>query len=124
VAELTFPGAGAGDSATPPGVALDIDIKNKLKISGQNLAATSLTITHANGLFSGGFTLKDPHWSKPAPNIWPRKTSFKGVILRHGGSWIGCGAYMLPDLPIDDPRFNPLQIRSGQARLHQLIPVP
>lgn len=115
-AELRFAGAGVEGSSIIPDVTVSITANNRAIPSViQNPAGVKLKTTPAKGLFSGSFTLKDPHWEKPAPAVWPRKSSYQGIILRNGEAFTGHGYFLLPQLPAANPKTNPPDILSGQV---------
>ncbi len=113
-ADLLFAEAGLDDSATDPSVFVAIGASNFL-LPQVTPAAVSLSASNSKGLFSGSFTLLDPHWSLPPPAVWTRKVPFEGIIIRIGSSFSGRGHFLLPQIPITNPRASPPPIYSGQT---------
>lgn len=111
--EMTFGAAGVEDSETKPDVQLVMDGKGVLKPGAPNDGKVSFKPDAAKAVFSGGITLDDPHWDKPAPARWPRKSAYQGVIIQRGGTYTGHGYFLLPQMPVTDPKTTP--VLSGQV---------
>jgi hypothetical protein len=120
-ATLSFLEGGLGASRRNPDINLTIGDKNKLLLQSSE-AFTKLTVAVPNGVISGSFILDDPDPSKPPPAkevILKRTVNFHGVLVNDGGTQVGEGLFLLPQLPdgVTTPTTSP--ILSGKVVLEK-----
>ena len=115
VAQLRFAAGGIENSETLPDIDLHLDERLRLTLATPNPGLVSFKSDAAKAVFSGGFSLSDPHWSKPAPARWTRKPAYQGILLQTGSTYTGHGYFLLPQLPEADPKTTP--VLSGQVLL-------
>lgn len=113
--QLYFAAADIESSETQPDASMSIDNKNAIKIEAGKAAIVSLKSDSTKATFNGTFKLSDPHWSKPAPARWPREVDYQGIIVLLPQGYRGYGYFLLPAIPIVDPKITPPQIQSGQV---------
>ena len=115
VAQLRFAAGGIENSETLPDIDLHLDERLRLILATPNPGLVSFKTDAAKAVFSGGFSLSDPHWSKPAPARWTRQPAYQGILLQTGSTYTGHGYFLLPQLPETDPKTAP--VLSGQVLL-------
>lgn len=115
VAQLRFAAAGIENSETLPDIDLHLDERLRLILATSNPGLVSFKTDAAKAVFSGSFSLSDPHWSKPAPARWTRKPAYQGILIQTGSTYTGHGYFLLPQLPETDPKTAP--VLSGQVLL-------
>jgi M6 family metalloprotease-like protein len=113
--QLYFAAADIESSETQPDASMSIDNKNVIKIEAGKAAIVSLKADSAKATFNGTLKLSDPHWNRPAPARWPREVNYQGIIVRLPQGYRGYGYFLLPAIPIVDPKITPPQIQSGQV---------
>jgi hypothetical protein len=113
--QLYFAAADIESSETRPDASMIIDNQNAIKIAAGKTAIVSLKSDSAKATFNGTFKLSDPHWSKPAPARWLREVDYQGIIVLLPQGYRGYGYFLLPAIPIVDPKITPPQNRSGQV---------
>ncbi len=113
---LRFSEAGLAQSLTQLGeVSVLVDPGNRV-IPAPHTASVTLKAVPAKGHFNGRFTLIDFHWQKPAPAAWRRRVAYQGLIVPYAdGTFRGHGFFLLPQLPLADPRQQPPLVLSGQV---------
>jgi len=117
---LSFHSASLEVSATNPNRLLGFNAKGRLLTSPASAHPTTFNYQSRTGLFSGHFLLSDPHWEKPEPATWQRKVRYQGVTISRSAESlhpVGSGYFLLPQLPILNPKSNPPPILSGKVRL-------
>lgn len=113
---LRFSGGGLEESVTQPNLTFTIGLNNRVTIMpAENPGLATFKPQPSKGLFNGSFRLTDPHWEKPAPAMWPRQSTFQGIIVPTDGAHSGFGYFMLPALPIANPKTQPPDILSGEV---------
>lgn len=115
VPHLYFAAAGIEASETQPDTSLSIDSKNVIKIAPAKAGIVTLKSDSAKASFNGTLKLSDPHWSKPAPARWPREVGYQGIIVRLPEGYRGFGYFLLPAIPVVDPKITAPQNHSGQV---------
>ena len=83
-----------------------------------NPQSVRLSLTGADGRFSGSFSFRDPHpWTATKPVI-VRTATFRGLIIQRSGLQQGIGYFTLPRLPEDEiESVTATPILSGKAEL-------
>lgn len=113
---LRFFGGGLEASATNPDFTFTVGLENRVTIvSMGNPGLATFKPIPAKGWFSGHFNLVDPHWDMPAPATWLRRPSYQGIIIQSEGDYHGVGYFLLPALPVANPKTNPPEIMSGRV---------
>jgi ELWxxDGT repeat protein len=83
-------------------------------------AEVTLRGSAATGSIQGKFLLRDPHWERPLPAVWTRQVSYHGQIVRHpDGKYRGHGYFLLPQLPVINPRLQAPPVLSGWVLLER-----
>jgi hypothetical protein len=130
-AQLSFADGGLTSAAIKPNVAaFDILAKNVAKLpialSAENPGSVKLTgLSATTGLFTGTFVLEDPELRTASAFVGKklkRTVNFAGILTQDGGSSIGAGHFLLPELPRDtNPATTPTnsQILSGSVLMQK-----
>jgi hypothetical protein len=88
-----------------PNVSLSVDLKNKLIVDAGTTTKFTL-VTPTTGFFSGSFSLTDDTLRTIAPVgplVVTRPSTFQGVMVREGNTYVGYGYFTLPKLPTNSP---------------------
>jgi autotransporter-associated beta strand protein len=91
--------------APAPNVSLSVDLKNKLIVDAGTTTKFTL-VTPTTGFFSGSFSLTDDTLRTIAPVgplVVTRPSTFQGVMVREGNTYVGYGYFTLPKLPTNSP---------------------
>jgi alpha-tubulin suppressor-like RCC1 family protein len=114
MAQLLFSEGGLSFSVTQPNVGVSSDATHRI-VPRSTAARVSLRTKLSQAAFSGRFELTDPHWNLPPPAQWIRRVPFQGMIILSQGHYSGHGYFLLPQLPLSDPRANPPPTWSGKV---------
>jgi ELWxxDGT repeat protein len=122
IAQLAFSEGGLSFSTSDPSVGVSTDATNEIRLRLSGVRVTLVTSPNRSA-FSGLFELSDPHWNPASSVPWIRRVPFQGMIILSDGRYSGHGFFLLPQLPLGDPRTNPPPTRSGRVSF-QSTPAP
>jgi hypothetical protein len=111
---LLFSEGGLSLSATQPNLGVSSDATHRI-VPRSTAARVSLTTKLSQVAFFGRFELSDPHWNPSSSGPWIRRVPFQGLVILSQGHYSGHGFFLLPQLPLTDPRTNPPPTWSGRV---------
>lgn len=98
-AALAFFDGGISGPPSPADRFVSLIPGKSLTIAASGATQTTLKITTATGLFTGGFTLTDAHPVTPGAAPIKRKVTFQGIIVNNASQQEGHGFFLLQQLP-------------------------